>query len=167
MKYFDLKQYWKRVKLCIQDAEAQRVLVHDMHKYRWGCNRKSRFTAGMTPMEADSSDWLCEWICENGYRQYPAYFNYCCHGACFWLVNFNLRVASLVLPDKPWHIVESLEHATVWDGDRLLFEFNYQAFGIPASKCFETAYAKERCGSVLPVGKYRKVYCAEHWRRAA
>jgi hypothetical protein len=27
----------------------------------------------------------------------------------------------------------------VWDGDKLLFEFNWQAFHVPPAKCFEAA----------------------------
>jgi hypothetical protein len=37
-------------------------------------------------------------------------------------------------------IVTSRWHGTVWDGADTLFDFNWQAFGIPADRCFRCAH---------------------------
>jgi hypothetical protein len=49
-------------------------------------------------------------------------------------------------------------HSTVWDGGDLIFDFNFQAFGVDPNECFYHACHKE-----LPPGKYRRVYLAEHY----
>jgi hypothetical protein len=63
----------------------------------------------------------------------------------------------LVMPDKHWRIITSAKHSTVWDGGDLIFDFNFQAFGIDPNECFNSAYHKE----LLP-GKYRRVYLPVH-----
>ena len=47
---------------------------------------------------------------------------------------------------------------TVWDGERLLFDFNFQAMGISPKECFERAFEKE-----LQPGKLMQVHMAEHY----
>ncbi|MCC8956185.1 hypothetical protein H8B02_22970 [Bradyrhizobium sp. Pear77] len=75
-----------------------------------------------------------------GVKGRPAeWWRYVRPGACHWLVNTALRLAKLVEPRRPWRIVKSDRHSTVWDGGELLFEFNYQAFGISADECFAAA----------------------------
>jgi hypothetical protein len=76
-------------------------------------------------------------------------------------VNFSLRLATLVEPEKPWRIITSQKHSTVWDGGDTLFDFNFQAFGIDPNECFETAFEKE-----LKLGKYLRVYLPESVRPA-
>jgi hypothetical protein len=71
-------------------------------------------------------------------------------------VNFSLRLAMLVEPDKPWRIITSEKHSTVWDGGNTLFDFNFQALGIDPNECFETAFEEE-----LKPGKYVRVYLPE------
>jgi hypothetical protein len=46
------------------------------------------------------------------------------HAACHWLVNFALRLAILAEPARPWQIVSSQAHSTVWDGQSTLFDCN-------------------------------------------
>jgi hypothetical protein len=45
----------------------------------------------------------------------------------------------LAEPQEPWRILTSGLHSTVWDGERTLFEFNYQAFKIYPAQCFSNA----------------------------
>jgi hypothetical protein len=59
---------------------------------------------------------------------------------------------------RPWRIITFGRHSTVWDGGDLIFDFNYQAFGVDPNECFDNAFDKE-----LPPGKYRPVYFAEHY----
>jgi hypothetical protein len=79
------------------------------------------------------------------------------YGACHWLVNFNLKLAMLVEPEKPWRIVTSDKHSTVWDGAHTLFEFNFLAFGIPAQECIDLALQD---GTILPLGQNRQTHPA-------
>jgi hypothetical protein len=62
------------------------------------------------------------------------------------------------VPRRTWRIITSPEHSTVWDGDQLLFDFNFQAMGIDAGECFQLAYKRE-----LKPGQHKKVYFAEHY----
>jgi hypothetical protein len=64
----------------------------------------------------------------------------------------------LVMPERPWRIITSEKHSTVWDGGDLIFDFNFQAFGIDPNECFADAADNE-----LPPGKYLRVYFAEHY----
>ena len=33
-----------------------------------------------------------------------------------------------------WRIITSVKHSTLWDGKRLLFDFNFSAMGIPRQR---------------------------------
>ena len=59
----------------------------------------------------------------------------------------------LVMPERPWWIINSVKHSTVWDSEETLFDFNFQAFGIDANECFHMAFENE-----LAPGKYLRVY---------
>jgi hypothetical protein len=54
-------------------------------------------------------------------------------------VNFNLRLAMLVSPRRPWTIVTSDRHSTVWDQGGTLFDMNFLALGVPADEAWELA----------------------------
>jgi hypothetical protein len=110
MQYYDLKKNWRRVRRHINDERVQEILVRDFNKYtfgRWG----QEFKAGHFPTEWESCDWQCE---HKG--KPPAFWQYTNHAACHWLVNFALTLAQLVEPQRPWRIITSREHSTVWDG---------------------------------------------------
>jgi hypothetical protein len=152
MKYYDLKKNWRRVRPHLADKKLNNILVRDFNKYtfgRWG----QEFTHGRLPCQFESCDWDID---HRGRR--PPFWNYTKHAACHWLVNFTLRLAMLVMPERRWRIITSEKHSTVWDGEETLFDFNFQAFGIDANECFEMAFEKE-----LAPGKYRRVYFAEHY----
>ena len=152
MKYYDLKKNWHRVKPHLADEKLNDILVRDFNKFtfgRWG----RKFTYGDLPCEFESCDWD---IYHRGRR--PAFWQYVKHSACHWLVNFNLRLAMLVQPKKPWRIISSEDHSTVWDGDDTLFDFNFQAFGIDPNECFDCAFEDE-----LRPAEHLPVYRAEHF----
>jgi hypothetical protein len=65
-----------------------------------------------------------------------------------------------VEPARPWRIVTSQKHSTVWDGDRLLSDFNFQAMKLAPQTCFELANKR-----VLKPGKFIPVYMAAHWTK--
>ncbi len=153
MRYYDLKKNWRRVKPHLADKKLNDILVRDFNKFtfgRWG----QTFTYGNLSREFESCDW------DIGHRgKHPAFWQYTKHAACYWLVNFNLHLATLVEPAKPWRIITSEKHSTVWDGSDTLFDFNFQAFGIDPNECFETAFEKE-----LKPGKYLRVHLAENFQ---
>jgi hypothetical protein len=152
MVYYDLKKNWRRVKPHLTDEKLNEILVRDFNKFtfgRWG----KQFVHGDLPSDFESCDWAWE---HRGKR--PAFWRYVKHSACHWLVNFNLRLAMLTEPNRPWRIITSQDHSTVWDGDQTLFDFNFQAFGIEPDECFEFAFDRE-----LKPGKYLRVYFAEHF----
>ena len=58
------------------------------------------------------------------------FWDYAVHSGCHWVVNFNLRLAELVEPKRPWRIVTTQKHSTVWDGAETLFDINFLALGV-------------------------------------
>lgn len=87
------------------------------------------------------------------------FWAYASHGKCHWLVNFNLELAKLVMPDRPWRIRTSIKHSTVWDGGELLFEFNFLALGISAQECFDLSR-----GRTLKIGRRKETHPVPHWK---
>jgi len=135
MKFYPVVKNWTR-KICqhLENPDLQKVLVSDFNKYttgRWG----ERFRLGQYPDQFESCDW--RWSVRG---KHPRYFQYVKHGACHWLVNFNLTLAQLVEPKKEWRIVTSRIHSTVWDGEHTLFDLNGLAlFKGGAPECFVLA----------------------------
>ncbi len=148
--YYDLVKKWPKVKRHLDDAELNNILVRDFNKFTEGCWGQ-KFTHGQFPTEFETCDWQFE---RRG--RHPAYWRYTKHAACHWLVNFTLRLAQLVEPKRPWRIITSQKHSTVWDGGHVLFDFNFRALGVPASECFKLANKRE-----LKVGKSMVVHFAE------
>lgn len=159
LKYFNLKKHWaKQVVPHLKDRELNELLVRDFNRFTWGTWRR-KFKPGDLPEQIESCDWRFDHR-----RPWPKYWAYVKHSACHWIANFSLRLAMLVEPSKEWRIVTSDGHSTVWDGDDTLFDFNFQALGITPVDCLKIAWTK---GEMLPVGKYLKTYCPEHYTRSA
>jgi hypothetical protein len=136
-EYYDLKRNWRKVRRHIEHPEVQAMLVRDLNRYSWG-HRRKKFEPGMKPSQFESCDWQLRHR-----ERLPAFWAYTKHAACHWLVNFTLRLAQLVEPKRQWRIITSQKHSTVWDGERLLFDFNFQAMQISPEQCFALAYGKE------------------------
>lgn len=152
MKYYDLKKHWtKKIVPHLDDEKLNELLVTDFNKYTKGLWKRP-FVKGQFPEDIESCDW--RW---DRKPPFPRYWKYVKHAACHWIVNFSLRLATLAEPDREWRIVSSQEHSTVWDGDKTLFDFNFQAMGISAAECWKAAI-KENI--ILKPGKYRKTYLA-------
>jgi hypothetical protein len=92
----------------------------------------------------------------------PRYYRYTKHAACHWLVNFNLKLTTLVDPQRAWRILASEKHSTVWDSLETLFECNLLAFGAQAQECFDLAFLG---GQVLLPGKFIRTYYAQHYSK--
>jgi hypothetical protein len=144
---------WRKIKRHLGDRELNDILVRDFNKYTFGLWRK-RFTLGQFPDQFESCDW-------RPYRpgRYPAYWRYVKHGACHWLVNFNLKLATLVEPARKWRILTSDYHSTVWDDHETLFDFNFSALGISPKECFLRA----RCAYELAPRQQLRVYFPGHY----
>ena len=139
MQYYDLKRNWRRVRPHLSDPKVSDTLVRDFNKFT--CGRwQQEFLLGMVPHQFESYGWWCE---HRG--RLPAFWQYTKHSACHWLVNFSLELAMASVPDRTWRIITSPGHSTVWDGDSLLFDFNFQAMGISPAECL-TGRLVENCG---------------------
>jgi hypothetical protein len=137
MRYYDLKKHWSKVSPHLQNPEVVDALVRDFGKYTKKRYNQT-FKAGQYPRDFET----CLWDVGHKGRE-PAYWKYVKHGACHWLANFELKLARLVEPKKPWRIITSDLHSTVWDREKTLFEFNAQAMGTSPQKCFDLACDEE------------------------
>lgn len=143
MRYFDVGRHWtRRVAPHLTDPAVASVLVRDFRKYT-----RRPFLPGMKPADFESCDWRLD---RPG--RHPRFWDYVCSGACHWLVNFNLRLAERAAPDRPWRILMSEKHSTVFDGDCVVFDLNFLALGIPPAECVRDAR-----GAELPPGVERRV----------
>jgi hypothetical protein len=151
-RYYDLKRNWRKIEPHLSDPTLNDILVTDFNKFtfgRWG----KPFGHGDYPFDFESADWWCE---HRG--KFPRYWRYVKHGACHWLVNFAWTLATLTQPKRDWRIITSDRHSTVWDQDRTLFDFNFQAFGIDPDECFRMAFDEMlEPGELLDAGE------AEHY----
>jgi hypothetical protein len=152
MRYYDLKRHWtKRIEPHLDDEELKVLLWHDMNELTLGRWEK-KFKVGMCPRDVETC--LDDLIARK-----PRFWKYVATGTSYWIVNFALRLASLVEPDRPWRIITSDKMSTVWDGKRTLFDFICYAWKTPPEKCFLRAIK----GEEIPPGKYIKVVRASHW----
>jgi hypothetical protein len=153
VRYYDLKRRWsRRIVPHLDDPELNHILVREFNKFTMGTWGRP-FLPGMLPEDVESCDWRCD------HRPpHPKYWAYVKHAACHWIVNFSLRLANLAEPKHQWRILTSQDHSTVWDGELTLFDFNFQALGIPVKQTFLAA-----CRTELPVGAYLTTYFASDW----
>lgn len=147
-RYYDPVKHWPKIRPHLANPVVQKVLIENFNKYTTSHLNRA-FTAGMYPQEFDGYDWTpddIDWVA-------PEYTNYVCHSACHFLVNHGYELARHVEPNRPWRIVTSVAHSTVWDGRNTLFDFNFLTFGIPAWK----ALAMAMSGRMLKPGQHLKV----------
>lgn len=128
VRYYDPVRNWRRIEPHLPVAEP--VLVRDFNRFTFGRWRKP-FTVGHYPAQFESCDWRWE---RRG--RHPRFWRYVKHSACHWLVNHGLVLAQSVMPERPWRIVTSDRHSTVWDGDATLFDLNFVALQVPASEAW-------------------------------
>jgi hypothetical protein len=145
IKYYDIARNWsKKIEPHLANGKVQDTLVEDLNKFTKGKWEKE-FTYGQVPYDFASAvttfeafEWWDDWW--SAHRgPMPRYLRYVLHSACHWLVNFNLELAMRAEPKRPWRIINSDHHSTVWDGRDTLFDINYFAFRIPAEECFALA----------------------------
>jgi hypothetical protein len=133
LRYYDLENHWDKIQPHLKNEAVQKALKDGMDELlsRWD----REFDTTKVPRDYEWNNW--HWAIPHDKE--PEYWKYTLFNACFWLVNFNYELAKAVEPDENWQIVRNDKHATVWNGDDLLFEFNLLAFGWSADKCYELA----------------------------
>ena len=157
MQYYDLQKHWRKVKRAIdRNPYIEKILVYDFKKFTFGRWNKP-FKPGQYPTEFESCNWKYDFHPDRRGRR-PSFWKYTKHAACHWPVNFTLELAQVVEPKRVWRIISSDAHSTVWDRNTTLFDFNFQAMGIDADKCFQLARKKE-----YAPGEHMRLYFAEHY----
>jgi hypothetical protein len=150
LQYYPIQRRWRRIRPHLEDPELQRILVRDMRKV------SPRFRPGMKPAELDGCDWRFFDGEGNPRRgRPPAFWDYALNASCHWVVNFCLRLAELVEPGRPWRIVSSQKHSTVWDGAETLFDINFLALGIDPDEAWRLA---SEDGRELKAGREKRCY---------
>jgi len=136
LTYFDPVKNWRRIKRHIHNEELQQILYDDFSDYLDNRGHPMPYVYGVSvPADFESVDWRCD----RGRGRPPKYWDYVRHGACHWLVNFNLKLAMLVEPCRPWRILTSDKHSTVFDGEGVLFDFNMKALSVPVAEAYTLA----------------------------
>jgi hypothetical protein len=173
-QYYDAQKYWtKKVLPVLSDPELRFVMERGLADCVWrkGWDGFADYLEkhpyipkqGFLPCHFDGCDWRWGNWGKGRHGRMPRYWDYVCHGACHFLVDFNLRLAMLVAPDRPWRILNNSKatfdptvgrdtygHSTVWDGADTLFDLNFLALGVEPDEAFATASGDLE----LPPGKY-------------
>src|SRR6476469_89086 len=105
MEYFDPQKNWPRIYRYLKMPIVRKTLTRDFNKFTLG-RWNQKFTDENVPAEFESCDWTDDRSEELGMRgRNPAYWRYVKHAASHRLVNFNLRLAEQVEPERTWCIV--------------------------------------------------------------
>lgn len=155
-EYYPIQQKWRRLGPLYRSIDAALIWYVEMESFlrnkaeQHGFPyRPKQYTDALAPAAYDGCDWR---ICRSRPGPAPAFWEYVCHSACHWTCSLHLWVASEVAPDRPWRIVTSQKHSTVWDGHKTLWDGNFLALGVPAAKAWELA-AKQPNSCELEVGE--------------
>lgn len=127
LRYYDLARHWtKRVEPHLEDKKLNDFLLHDFGLYtdRW-------LDIGFNPGDYPRDFEQYEKFNHLPYQQKePRFWRYVKWSACHYLANFNLRLAMLSEPTRPWRIITNTYHTTVWDGEYTMFDPNFLALEI-------------------------------------
>jgi len=154
--FYPTQKRWAKVGPIYRSDLARAIWHPEMEAYersraedRGYPYRPTPWGEGLTPSHWDSCDW--RWT--NGRRgPQPGYFAYVVHAGCHWSCSLNLWVAQRAEPDRPWRIITSAKHSTVWDGAETLWDLQFQALGVTATDAWDMA-AEEPDSEELAVGE--------------
>ena len=136
MQYVDIKKHWNAIEaLMVPGSPINQLMRDDFSKYvdgRWGGNVS--FDDYEFPNDLETADWQCGRV-----GRKPRYWRLVKHGACHWLVNYQLMLARAIMPQFDWRILTSDNHSTVWNQKSLLWDANFMALDIAPQKAFELA----------------------------
>jgi hypothetical protein len=128
MRYYVNRTNWaSRCMPHLDNPELRRVLHRDFGLFvigHYGTLKGDR-------MPGDFENW--------GKQRRPPWWRYVKDLACHYLINFNLRLAMLVEPQRSWRILTSQIHSTVWDGDKNIFDLNSTGGKLTADRTFKHA----------------------------
>ncbi len=130
IKFYPVVENWNLIKRHMEDEDVIKVLNDDFNKYTMARFGKP-FGPGQFPADFENYDWLSKYS-----GNVPEWFRYVKRGASHWTVNFYLKVAMIVEPGRPWHIIRTLSHSSVWDCENTVFDIYGMAFferGAPES----------------------------------
>ena len=158
MNYFPIQQNWRRLGPIYRSEEATAIWYPELLAYQ--ATRMEdlnvtyaypEFTPSLRPSSFDSCDW--RWNRRKP-GPHPHFWDYVCHAACHWTANLNLFVAMEANPERPWRIVQSDLHSTIWDGDSTLWDAQFLALGVTPEEAWERA-AEQSDSEIAEVGEYR------------
>jgi len=162
MNYFPIQQNWRRLGPIYRSEEATTIWYPEMLAYQ--ATRMEllnvtyafpEFSPSLRPSSFESCDW--RWNrCKPG--RHPAFWDYFCNAACHWTANLGLFVAMAANPERPWRIVQSNLHTTVWDGDSTLWDAQFLALNATPEDAWELA-AEQSDSEIAEVGEYRLHDC--------
>jgi hypothetical protein len=153
--FYDAVSNWPTIEPHTRDLEFVRILHHDFSRFTLG-RYGMPYPSPSRPYPADWEDLAGPDEDDGPYLGPPGeYMRYVRKLACYWLVGANLKLATLILPERPWSIVMSSLHSTVWDGEELLFDLMGQALYGSADKAF--SYACVGLSRLLDPGIYLEV----------
>ena len=146
LEYVDLKKHWNKIERLLAPGTAiNDRMRHDFGLYvegRWGEHGIS-FDDYDWPSELESFSWQ-----DSVVGRPPRFWKLVKHGACHWLVNYQLMLAEAIMPEYDWCILTSDDHSTVWNLHGLLWDANFLALKISPQEAFDRAN-----GGLLPLGE--------------
>lgn len=154
--FYPLQRRWRKVGPIYRSDMARAIWLPEMKAYQR--QRMSDYgvtyaypeeTPDLRPSDWESSDW--RYTCGRRGPE-PAYWQYLTHGSCHWMCNLHLWVAVRAESDRPWRIVTSGKHSTVWDGDQTLWDPQFMALGVSATDAWDLA-AEQPDSEMLPPGE--------------
>ena len=144
LEYVDIESYWDLICYYLEEGSDIRKQLHeDFSRYvtqRWGDT--VTFESHQLPRDLETCLGLFT-------DDPPAFWDLVKHGACHWLVNYQLMLAQAIMPQYEWCILTSDKHSTVWNKENLIWDANFLALGQDAQKAFDLANDE-----VLPNGKH-------------
>ena len=145
--FYPIQKRWRKLGPIYRSPEAKAIWLPEMMDYQ----RQRMEDLGVSyPYPEDTSelrpaDWeSCDWRWNQGRRgPQPQFWDYVCHASCHWTANLSLFVAMAAEPDRPWRMVSSCAHTTVWDGAETLWDPQFQALGVSATDAWDRAAGKD------------------------
>ncbi len=145
MEYVQIQKHWRKLRHVYADPGIRDLWYPDMELHR--LVRCEELGITYTPLKVwdketfgphhfDSTDWR---FTRQKPGPMPHYWRWVCHSACHYLTRLSMHVATTVWPKKPWRIVTSQLHSTLWDGDQNLYDPNFLALQVPADEAWELA----------------------------
>jgi hypothetical protein len=146
VRYFPIVRHWARLRPIYYSREAYAVWWPNMVEYHAQKAREYGFQPRLENRKVPSAFDGCDWRCSRRGRP-PEYARFVCHGACHWLVDLSLFVATEAFPKTPWRIVTSEEHSSVWNGNcelPVLYDPNFLALGVEPREAMRLASTRGR-----------------------